>query len=189
VNQTDTQLRDRALELMTRIDVAILETTPGEPLHIKKIDAPLFSTFWRLKSLHHAIHLLLVSEHLDEALILWRSLFEDAARLRYILSKGEDRAAYAIHCLLTEIEDRRGLLLKPGGVDMDADAVREALAEEQRNVQAFQARLGIAKPEKPPKTEAAARHLGWQAEYWNFCFAHKFVHGSDVAQLFRRRFT
>ena len=162
-------VHERALELMLKVEEAIPETGPAGPREFPRLDGLLLMPLWRVRSLHHAIHLLMVNGLLDEALVLWRSLFEDAVRLRSILRE-PDRAPYVISMLREAAHERRKLIEEGVRAELEADPVplRQAVDDRLRELDKFQSDHGIKKPITPPSTKDGARNLGWKTEYWLF---------------------
>lgn len=181
--------RQRSFDVGAQVRAAVKGMVPKGQFETATINAVAITLLWRGVSLFESIVLLARHQHVDEGLILARSLFEDSLTLQELLVAEADRAALVFKWLSMSLSEKEELIKVAKRLDLpgDQDAELAELAVQRRQVQEFAARNGVSKAKSFLTAKDAALKFGRKTDYWSYCLAHEFVHGSDASAVFRRR--
>jgi hypothetical protein len=179
------------LDLALDVDAFISAATPTESLDVQTSDGYALWLFARAVSAYRAAMLLLNASFGDEAMELARALFTDGLRLLELERLGSRRHSVLLGWKLKSIADSEHLMEEAVrvGLETDPKPVLDRLAQERASVLGYATRRGFEppSPQDLPTEKTLAARFGCMEDYWNFRYAHHFVHGTPVAVNSRLR--
>jgi hypothetical protein len=162
-----------------------------EVFDLSPIDAPILVMYGRIRSLTHAINILLARDLPEEAVILGRELFTDSLQLAELARQDPPgRAALVLgmaNGTLTEWEnmEREAASLDPQ--HQTPTAMVEAIAARRKNIQAGMERFGVERLHRFPHEKQLARDNDRLDDLMDFQLSHRLIHRADMAQEPRTR--
>lgn len=175
-------------ELLPRVRKGVSDILPSELGNLSPTDIHVFGILSRTIRFFDGIVALLEKNLPEEALVLGRSMFEDALRLAELEKSGTDRAALILGWIRSSITEKRGLIKDAVriGFETDPEKLFTQFDEEERQLHAYAKSHGIGKLKKFQSVSAAAVKFGRPNDYWTYTLAHELVHGSDASFLYNR---
>ena len=186
----DQERLDAALSIYDELAHAIEASLPiGQYLEHSWFEREILEMYARLRGLFFGIRVLLREGLGEEALILFRSLFEASLRLLQLEAEPSRRPALVLGWLNDSVNRKQKLLeLAARRREIpDVDLKREHLQEERRSIQRRQQELGIAQLPTFLDPFAGAKRLDLEGPHWFYEVGHNLTHGTRVAHLFRSR--
>jgi hypothetical protein len=161
----------------------------GESAKLPTHDAFILGMYWRSRALLEAVDALLQVRLPDEALIIWRSLFEQSLRLQELGNSGSSRVALLLAWYNAALSAKSGLI--KGAERRGWAAVlgldQSQIEDKRGEIQGYMARHNVPRLSGFMTDEAASAKFDRDDELWVMRLTGEIVHGSEVAHGSRRR--
>jgi len=186
----DQQRMEAALKIYDELAQVIEASLPiGQYLEHSWYEREILEMYVRLRGLFFGVRVLLREGLGEEALVLFRSLFEASLRLLQLEAEPSLRPALVLGWLNDSVNRKQKLLeLAARRREIpDVDLKREHLQEERSSIQRRQQELGVAQLPAFLDPFAGAKRLDLEGPHWFYEVGHNLTHGARVAHLFRSR--